>query len=135
MGSRIFGHLLSSTIPQHISTMAPMKAMKAGGKAMTKGAIADAVATKCELKKSVAAKVLNELAVPHQDPHEARHQGRQAGDLRQDDHCQGQAREEDCEGIPRCGPESQHLNATNAASVARSVFRGSAHGIHSALPE
>ena len=39
-----------------------MKAMKAGGKAMTKGAIADAVATKCELKKSVAAKVLNELA-------------------------------------------------------------------------
>merc|ERR1712187_247981 len=38
--------------PQHISTMAPMKAMKAGGKAMTKG----------EPKKSVAAKVLNELA-------------------------------------------------------------------------
>merc|ERR1711933_340981 len=38
--------------PQHISTMAPMKAMKAGGKAMGK----------CELKKSVAAKVLNELA-------------------------------------------------------------------------
>merc|ERR1712170_195209 len=63
MGAQaIFGHLLSSTIPQHISTMAPMKAMKAGGKAMTKGAIADAVATKCELKKSVAAKVLNELA-------------------------------------------------------------------------
>merc|ERR1719464_2285055 len=43
--------------------MAPMKAMKAGGKAMTKGALADAVATKCELKKSVAAKVINELAV------------------------------------------------------------------------
>merc|ERR1711879_432791 len=56
-----FGHLLSSTIPQHISTMAPMKAMKAGGKAMTKGALADAVATKCELKKSVAAKAINEL--------------------------------------------------------------------------
>merc|ERR1712032_905488 len=62
MAQAIFGHLLSSTIPQHISTWAPMKAMKAGGKAMTKGAIADAVATKCELKKSVAAKVLNELA-------------------------------------------------------------------------
>ena len=42
--------------------MAPMKATKAGGKAMTKGALADAVATKCELKKSVAAKVINELA-------------------------------------------------------------------------
>ena len=39
-----------------------MKAMKAGGKAMTKGALADAVATKCELKKSVASKVINELA-------------------------------------------------------------------------
>merc|ERR1719464_1211159 len=35
-----------------LSTMAPMKAMKAGGKAMTKGAIADAVAEKCELKKA-----------------------------------------------------------------------------------
>ena len=42
--------------------MAPMKAMKAGGKAMTKGAIADAVATQCELKKTVAAKVINTLA-------------------------------------------------------------------------
>merc|ERR1712027_167055 len=30
--------------------------------AMTKGALAEAVATKCELKKSVAAKVINELA-------------------------------------------------------------------------
>ena len=39
-----------------------MKAMKAGAKAMTKGAIADAVATKCELKKSVASKVINSLA-------------------------------------------------------------------------
>merc|ERR1712242_117678 len=44
------------------SIMAPMKAMKAGSKAMTKGAIADAVATQCELKKSVAAKVINTLA-------------------------------------------------------------------------
>jgi len=44
--------------------MAPMKAMKAasGSKAMTKGAIADALSTQCELKKSVAAKVLNSLA-------------------------------------------------------------------------
>merc|ERR1719145_270074 len=30
--------------------------------AMTKGAVADAIATKCELKKSVAAKVLAEIA-------------------------------------------------------------------------
>ena len=37
-------------------------AMKAGAKAMTKGAIADSLAEKCELKKSVVAKVLNSLA-------------------------------------------------------------------------
>merc|ERR1712109_305256 len=35
---------------------------KAGGKAMTWGAVADAVAEKCELKKSVASKVINSLA-------------------------------------------------------------------------
>merc|ERR1712024_369578 len=35
---------------------------KAGSKAMTKGAMGDAVATKCELKKSVASKVINSLA-------------------------------------------------------------------------
>merc|ERR1711870_188298 len=62
MGAQAFGHLHSTTTFQHISTMAPMKAMKAGGKAMTKGAIADAVATKCELKKTVASKVINSLA-------------------------------------------------------------------------
>merc|ERR1712001_178273 len=46
-----------------MGTMAPMKAaMKAGSKAMTKGAIADALATKCELKKAVAGKVMNSLA-------------------------------------------------------------------------
>merc|ERR1712050_333791 len=39
--------------------MAPMKAMKAGSKAMTKGALAQALSEKCELKKSVAAKALN----------------------------------------------------------------------------
>merc|ERR1712190_647347 len=44
-------------------SMAPMKkTMKAGAKAMTKGAIAVALATSCELKKSVCAKVLDSLA-------------------------------------------------------------------------
>merc|ERR1712084_63484 len=38
--------------------MAPMKAMKS----MTKGAIADSLATSCELKKSVCAKMINNLA-------------------------------------------------------------------------
>merc|ERR1712014_473364 len=56
------GHLRSNTTQHLTSTMAPMKAMEAGGKAMTKGAMADAVATKCELKKTVASKVINSLA-------------------------------------------------------------------------
>merc|ERR1712241_1606699 len=41
---------------------------------------------------------------------EACHQGRQEGDLRQDVHCQGQARKKDCQGLPRCGPEGKHLS-------------------------
>merc|ERR1711982_222002 len=44
----------------HIA-MAPMKAMKTA-KSMTKGAIADSLATSCELKKSVCAKMINSLA-------------------------------------------------------------------------
>ena len=44
--------------------MAPMKAMKAmkGGKPMTKGGLAEAVATAMELKKSVVSKMLDSLA-------------------------------------------------------------------------
>merc|ERR1711933_713844 len=42
--------------------MAPMKAMKAAGKPMTKGAIAEALATSCELKKSVCSKFIDSLA-------------------------------------------------------------------------
>merc|ERR1740138_1919275 len=43
--------------------MAPkaMKAMKTSSKAMTKGALAEALATESELKKSVCAKVLGSL--------------------------------------------------------------------------
>merc|ERR1739845_343412 len=39
-----------------------MKAMKAGGAAMSKGALADALATKNELKKSQSSKLLDTLA-------------------------------------------------------------------------
>merc|ERR1712050_709225 len=56
------GHLLSTTTQHPTFSMAPMKAMNAGATAMSKGAIADALATKCELKKSVAAKVISGLA-------------------------------------------------------------------------
>ena len=41
--------------------MAP-KAMKAAAKAMSKGALADALATGCELKKAVVTKLLMSLA-------------------------------------------------------------------------
>merc|ERR1712013_768408 len=37
------------------------KAMKSGGKAMSKGGIADALASQCELKKSVCGKMLDSL--------------------------------------------------------------------------
>merc|ERR1711992_356647 len=42
--------------------MAPMKAMKAGAKAMSKGGLADALAEGCELKKSDCKKVVEQLA-------------------------------------------------------------------------
>merc|ERR1712060_204823 len=42
--------------------MKAMKAMKAGGKVLSKGAIADALATESGLKKSECAKVLGGLA-------------------------------------------------------------------------
>merc|ERR1712176_521209 len=51
-----------------IAAMAPMKkamkakAMKAGVKAMSKGGIADALATACELKRSQVTKALDTLA-------------------------------------------------------------------------
>merc|ERR1712203_445987 len=43
-----------------LCNMAPVKAM--GAAAMSKGALADGLATKCELKKSQASKVLDALA-------------------------------------------------------------------------
>merc|ERR1719401_2343674 len=39
-----------------------MKTMKAAGKPMSKGAIAEALATACELKKSVCSKAIDSLA-------------------------------------------------------------------------
>merc|ERR1711979_176314 len=40
---------------------APMKTMKTAAKPMSKGAIAEALATSCELKKSVCSKVIDSL--------------------------------------------------------------------------
>merc|ERR1711988_1692867 len=64
MGSRVCVHttsVLLSLFETHSAKMAPMKAMK-GAKAMTKGAVAEAVAEKCEMKKSEASNVLNVLS-------------------------------------------------------------------------
>merc|ERR1712122_409556 len=63
-------------------------------------------------------------------------QGRQEGGLRQDVHCQGQAGKEDCQGLPRCGPEGKHLSASHAAAdVCLPVLRGATRGTGSALAE
>ena len=42
--------------------MAPMKAMKVGAKPMTKGALADALAGECEMKKKDCRRVVENLA-------------------------------------------------------------------------
>merc|ERR1712226_218232 len=55
------GGALGSQVPLiSVSSMAPMK--KVAVKAMSKGGIANALATGCELKKSVTSKVLEVLA-------------------------------------------------------------------------
>merc|ERR1712000_309705 len=54
-----------SSLTSSCFTMAPMKAMKAmkgGGKPMTKGGLAEALATETEIKKSECMKIVNSLA-------------------------------------------------------------------------
>merc|ERR1712039_148081 len=46
-----------------LTTMAPMKTMKASAKAMTKGAIAETLATEFEMKKTACSKLIDSLAV------------------------------------------------------------------------
>merc|ERR1719174_229247 len=72
----------------------------------------------------------------YQDQEEARHQGRQEGDVRQDGHCQGQASEDGGQGVRCCGPEGQHLSACHvAADVSTPVLRGATHGTGKASAE
>merc|ERR1712061_687812 len=54
-------HLSSGAHRASRRKMAPMKTTKTAGKPMTKGAIAEALATECELKKSVCSKVIDSL--------------------------------------------------------------------------
>merc|ERR1712066_292990 len=60
MGSSHFDTASSSMAP--MKAMKAMKAMKSGGAALSKGAIAEALASQCDLKKSVCGKMLNSLA-------------------------------------------------------------------------
>merc|ERR1711862_332682 len=71
MGAQAGSSVLRAICRTHLSfgahtgscrTMAPMKAAVAAGKPMTKMAIAEALATSCELKKSVCAKAIDSLA-------------------------------------------------------------------------
>ncbi|MFC4290796.1 HU family DNA-binding protein, partial [Neobacillus cucumis] len=57
-------HALRSSPPGTCEVMAPkaMKAMKASGKALTKGGLAEAIAGETELKKRDCVKVLDSLA-------------------------------------------------------------------------
>merc|ERR1711988_2042872 len=52
---------LRRAAPSPVDAMAPMKQTKTA-KAMTKGALAEALATESELKKSVCAKIIGSLA-------------------------------------------------------------------------
>merc|ERR1711972_856514 len=54
-------HTFAPARTEHLAEMAPMKATATVGKPMTKGAIAEALATSCELKKSVCSKVIDSL--------------------------------------------------------------------------
>merc|ERR1712004_960078 len=122
MGTNIMG----------IWNMAPsMKAMKAG-KAMTKGALADALASGSDLKKSQCAKLLDTLAtvataevkksrhlyhpgpLQDQDADEASNQSREARNLRQDADCEGKASQDHCEGLPCSCFETKRLIKTHA---------------------
>merc|ERR1712107_951404 len=99
--------------------------------AITKGALAEALAEGTELKKSECLKVFDELGggcdeggeedgqgddprrCDDQDSREARHQGRKAGDVRQGgDGCR-EASEDRGEGLPGCCHQEGHLKCLN----------------------
>merc|ERR1712060_969984 len=115
--------------------MAPkaMKAMKAAGKPLSKGGLADAIATETELKKKDCMKVLDSLAAVAtageergegddswtlygEDAPETRDQGGQARGLRQGGLRQGQACQDGGEGLLRGSPQEEHLSFSPASS-------------------
>merc|ERR1711982_230970 len=113
--------------------MKTMKAMKAAGKPLSKGGLADAIATETELKKKDCMKVLDSLAAVAtaqvksagkvnswtlygEDAPEARDQGWQARGLRQGGLRKGQAGQDGGEGLLRGSPQEEHLSLSRASS-------------------
>merc|ERR1740121_3597428 len=92
---------------------------------MTKGALAEALATQMDLKKSVCGKVIGSLAeigavdghlhpsrfVQNQDAGEASNQSWEEDDVRKGSCGEGEAGKNRREGVRRCGPEAEHLNS------------------------
>merc|ERR1712232_1392174 len=110
---------------QRFREMAPMKA-KAAVRAMSKGGIAEALASGCEVKKSVASKLRHACQCcdcgseedrrfhcarfgPIEDSHEASNEGREKGGLRQSCHGEGKASTKNCQSVPSRRFESEHL--------------------------
>merc|ERR1712050_650212 len=102
------------------------KAMKAAGKPLSKGGLADAIATETELKKKECMKVLDSLAAV------ATAQVKSAGKvtipglcmvktrgLRQGGLRQGQAGQDGREGLLRRSPQEEHLSRSFDVSLSR----------------
>merc|ERR1711977_561590 len=92
------------------------------------GALAEALATQTDLKKSVCGKVIGSLAeigagevkstgiftlpgLQNQDAGEASNQSWEEDDVRKGSCGEGEAGKNRREGFRRCGPEAEHLNS------------------------
>merc|ERR1712048_465048 len=114
-----FGAPLADPSPNApLASMAPMKAMKAmkamramkaSGAAMTKGALAEVLATQMDLKKSVCGKVIGTLAEIGEG--EASNQSWEKDDVRKGSRGEGEAGKNRRQGFRRFGPEAEHLKS------------------------
>merc|ERR1739848_150827 len=110
-------------------SMAPMKSMKASAKPMTKGALANALATEHGLKQRTCSECFedyrrhchergeedghfhNAWPVPYQNPNETSHQGRSQKCVWQGGEGQSKASKDDREGLPSCCIEAANLES------------------------
>merc|ERR1712183_1079133 len=109
---------------------------KAGGAAMSKGALAEALATQMDLKKSVCGKVIGSLAeigagevkstgiftLPGlcriKNEGEASDQSWEKDDVRKGSCGEGEAGKDGRQGFRRCGPETEHLRSCPIVALA-----------------